>query len=106
MCTVSRYCTHTKAYKNVQKRKKASETAVTLLSTPYRRRGHVTTRLAIPMRLRAAKRRTTRVFREKNKASHCCEKRLEFRAGLYCNAVTLRFCIIAPASCLNSLFPL
>lgn len=36
-----------------------------LLSTPYRRRGHVTTRLAIPMRLRAAKRRTTRVFREK-----------------------------------------
>ena len=53
-----------------------------LLSTPYRRRGHVTTRLAIPMRLRAAKRRTTRVFREKNKASHCCEKRLEFRAGL------------------------
>jgi hypothetical protein len=67
-----------------------------LLSTPYRRRGHVTTRLAIPMRLRAAKRRTTRVFREKNKASHCCEKRLEFRAGLYCKAVTLRLCNIAP----------
>ena len=42
-----------------------SEQASSLLSTPYRRRGHVTTRLAIPMRLRAAKRRTTRVFREK-----------------------------------------
>ena len=52
------------------------------LSTPYRRRGHVTTRLAIPMRLRAAKRRTTRVFREKSR-----EKRLEFRAGLYCNGI-------------------
>ena len=110
MCTVSRYCTYTKAHKSVQKctktQKKAAETAVTLLSTPYRRRGHVTTRLAIPMRLRAAKRRTTRVFREKNKASHCCEKRLEFRAGLYCNAVTLRLCNIATASCLSSLFPL
>ena len=52
------------------------------MSTPYRRRGHVTTRLAIPMRLRAAKRRTTRVFREKSR-----EKRLEFRAGLYCNGI-------------------
>lgn len=30
-----------------------SEQASSLLSTPYRRRGHVTTRLAIPMRLRA-----------------------------------------------------
>ena len=59
-----------------------SEQASSLLSTPYRRRGHVTTRLAIPMRLRAAKRRTTRVFREKSR-----EKRLEFRAGLYCNGI-------------------
>ena len=73
--------------------------------TPPRRACTCKVRAAIPMRLRAAKRHTTRVFRGKNTASHCREKHLEFRAGLYCNYFstkidekTLFYCAISTRS--------
>ena len=37
------------------------------------------------MRFTCAACRSTRVFREKSKASHCRKKRLEFQVGLYCD---------------------
>ncbi len=61
-------------------------------SRPPEEREHVTLRLAVTMRLRAAKRRKTRVFLAKNIASQCPKLRIiakntsDFQVGLNSNS--------------------